>query len=505
MPSPAAVIVLAAGEGTRMKSDTPKVMHRICGRSLVGHVVAVAQSLDSGKVVVVLGHQRDRVAEHLAESFPDVVTTVQEEQNGTGHAVRVTIEQLEDRGEPLPSGPIVVVSGDSPLLSTATLQMLLAEHHAAGAAVTVLSAMLDDPTGYGRIVRDEAGLVTGIVEQKDAGHAERAIREVNSGMYVFDSGFLSDGVRLLTTDNAQGEEYLTDLVGLARDSGRVVAALASPDPDDTLGVNDRAQLAAAESIMRQRINLRWMAAGVTMRDPATAYIDVSVDLEPDCVLEPGVILRGATSVAAGAVIGPDSTLIDTVVAAGARVNRSHTELADIGPGASVGPFTFLRPAAELAEGAKAGAFVEIKNAVVGEGAKVPHLTYVGDADIGEGANIGASSVFVNYDGVGKSRTTVGREARVGSDTMLVAPVVVGDGAYTAAGSVIVEDVPAGALGIGRSRQRNIEGWVAANRPGTSSARAAAGSDAGAPPANSESDANPSDDTVTSGEIGKDRE
>lgn len=496
MPSPAAVIVLAAGEGTRMKSDTPKVLHHICGRSLVGHVVAVAQSLDAGKVVVVLGHQRDRVAEHLAESFPDVITTVQEQQNGTGHAVRVTLEQLADRGDPLPAGPVVVVSGDSPLLSTATLQMLLTEHSAAGAAVTVLSAVLDDPTGYGRIVRDDAGLVTAIVEQKDAGHAERSIHEVNSGMYVFDSGFLSDGVARLTTDNAQGEEYLTDLVGLARDSGRVVAALASPDPDDTLGVNDRAQLAAAESIMRQRINLRWMAAGVTMRDPATTYIDVSVDLEPDCVLEPGVILRGATSIAGGCQIGPDSTLIDTVVAAGARVNRSHTELADIGPDATVGPFTYLRPAAELARGAKAGAFVEIKKAVLGEGAKVPHLTYVGDADIGPGANIGASSVFVNYDGVTKSRTSVGRDARVGSDTMLVAPVSVGDGAYTAAGSVIVDDVPPGALGIGRSRQRNVEGWVAANRAGTRSAEAAesAGSHASATAADSD----------TSEEIGKDR-
>lgn len=477
MTSPAAVIVLAAGEGTRMKSQTPKVLHQVCGRSLVGHVVTVAQTLSALHVVVVLGHQREVVADHLAQSFPDVLLAVQEQQNGTGHAVRVTLEQLADQGVQLTQGPVVVVSGDSPLLSEATLTLLLDEHRESAAAVTVLSAVLPDPTGYGRIVRDAAGLVGAIVEHKDADDAQRAIDEVNSGMYVFDAAFLAEGISALTTDNVQGEEYLTDLVGIARQRGRVVAAVVAPDPDDTLGINNRSQLADVESIMRRRINNRWMTAGVTMRDPATTYIDVSVELEPDCVLEPGTILRGATTIRSGAVVGPDSTLIDTDVGAGAVVNRVHSELADIGPGAMVGPFTFLRPAAELADGAKAGAFVEIKNAVVGPGAKVPHLTYVGDADIGAGANIGASSVFVNYDGVTKSRTTVGREARVGSDTMLVAPVVVGDGAYTAAGSVIVEDVPPGALAIARGRQRNVEGWVAANRSGTPSAQAAADAEA----------------------------
>ncbi len=477
MTSPAAVIVLAAGEGTRMKSTTPKVLHEICGRALLGHVITVAATCGAARTVVVLGHQRERVATYLGDQYPEVVTTEQAEQNGTGHAVRVTLEQLAQQGMPVTGGAVVVVSGDSPLLSASTLQLLLGEHDSAGAAVTVLSAVLPDATGYGRIVRDGAGLVSAIVEHKDADDAVRSINEVNSGMYVFDGEFLADGVNRLTTANVQGEEYLTDLVGLARGAGRVVAAVAAPDPDDTLGINDRAQLAEAESIMRARINLGWLAAGVTMRDPATTYIDVAVELEPDCVLEPGTILRGATTIGAGAVVGPDSTLIDTLVGPRARVNRVHSELADIGPDATVGPFTFLRPAAELADGAKAGAFVEIKNAVVGPGAKVPHLTYVGDADIGAGANIGASSVFVNYDGVSKNRTTVGRDARVGSDTMLVAPVTVGDGAYTAAGSVITEDVPAGALAIARGRQRNIEGWVEANRSGTSSAQAAADAEA----------------------------
>ncbi|MFN8125491.1 MAG: bifunctional UDP-N-acetylglucosamine diphosphorylase/glucosamine-1-phosphate N-acetyltransferase GlmU [Candidatus Nanopelagicales bacterium] len=473
MTPPAAVIVLAAGEGTRMKSASPKVLHQVCGRSLVGHVVTTARSVGAEQVIVVLGHGRDQVGAHLAADFPDVITTVQEQQNGTGHAVRTALEQLDDRGIGLGPGAVAVVAGDAPLLTPETLGQLVAEHESAAAAVTVLSAILADPTGYGRILRDPAGLVTGIVEHKDATPEQQSVAEVNSGMYVFAGDFLADGVQRLTTDNVQGEEYLTDLVAMARADGRLVAALAAPDPDDTLGINDRAQLAQVEAIMRARTNVRWMRAGVTMRDPATTYIDVGVDLAPDCVLEPGTILRGATTVGAGAVVGPDSTLIDTVVGAGARVNRVHSELADIGPDATVGPFTFLRPAADLAAGAKAGAFVEIKNATVGEGAKVPHLTYVGDAEIGAGANIGASSVFVNYDGMAKHRTVVGREARVGSDTMLVAPVVVGPGAYTAAGSVIVEDVPAGALAIARGRQRNIEGWVAANRSGSAAAEAAA--------------------------------
>lgn len=473
MTPPAAVIVLAAGEGTRMKSATPKVLHEVCGRTLVGHVIATAESIGAGHVVVVLGHQRERVSEYLAQGFPHVVTTIQAEQNGTGHAVRVTLEQLGEQGVGVTDGAVVVVSGDSPLLSVPTLDLLLAEHESAQAAVTVLSAELPDPTGYGRIVRDGAGLVQGIVEHKDATAEQLALHEVNSGMYVFDAGFLAAAIAGLSTDNSQGEEYLTDLVAVARAQGRPVAALAAPDPDDTLGINNRSQLAHVETIMRRRINEGWMVAGVTMRDPATTYIDAGVSLEPDCLLEPGVMLRGATTVAAGAVVGPDSTLIDTAVGAGARVNRVHCESAVIGPGATVGPFTYLRPAADLGSGSKAGAFVEIKNATVGEGAKVPHLTYVGDAEIGPGANIGASSVFVNYDGVSKSRTVVGREARVGSDTMLVAPVEVGPGAYTAAGSVIVEDVPAGALAIARGRQRNIEGWVAANRAGTPAAEAAA--------------------------------
>lgn len=469
---PAVVIVLAAGEGTRMRSRLPKVLHQVCGRPLLGHVIAAAERVDATEVLVVVGHARERVTAALAEAHPAVRICVQAEQRGTGHAVRVALEQLREQGVAPAGGPVVVVAGDTPLLSEATLRQLLAEHDATGAAVTVLTADLADPAGYGRVLRDGAGLVTAIVEHKDADEATLAVTEINSGMYAFDPRFLADAITRLSTANAQGEEYLPDLIGMARAAGRVAAGVVAADADDILGINNRAQLAGVEAIMRRRINTAWMTAGVTMRDPATTYIDVGVTLAADVTLEPGTTLRGATAIDAGAVVGPDTTLIDTRVAAEARVTRVHAEGAVIGPGAVVGPFTYLRPGTHLAADTKAGAFVELKQATVAAGAKVPHLTYVGDADIGEGTNIGASCVFVNYDGEAKHRTVIGAHARVGSDTMLVAPVRVGDGAYTAAGSVIVEDVPAGALAIARGRQRNVPGWVAANRPGSASARAA---------------------------------
>lgn len=471
--APSAVIILAAGEGTRMRSATVKVLHSICGRPLVGHVVAAASATSADEVVVVCGHKREQVQEYLCQDWPGVVTTVQEERNGTGHAVRVTLEQMADRGMTLSGGPVVVVSGDSPLLTSDTLVRLSNSHGEAGAAVTVLSASLPDPTGYGRLVRGPEGDVLANVEHRDADEEILRITEVNSGMYAFDPQFLAEAVKQLSSNNSQGEEYLPDLIGMAREQGRVVAAVSAEDPVEISGVNNRVQLADCGAVMRTRTNRDWMAAGVTMVDPDTTYIDVTVDLEPDVTLEPGVLLRGATEIATGAVIGPDSTLIDTEVAAGAQVNRSHLELAVVGPGATVGPFTYLRPGAELAEGAKAGAYVEIKNSKVGPGSKVPHLSYVGDATIGSGSNIGAATIFANYDGVTKNRTYVGDEVRIGSDTMLVAPVSVGDGAYTAAGSVITQDVPPGAMGIGRGRQRNVEGWVEKNRPGTTAAAAAA--------------------------------
>jgi bifunctional UDP-N-acetylglucosamine pyrophosphorylase/glucosamine-1-phosphate N-acetyltransferase len=336
----------------------------------------------------------------------------------------------------------------------------------------VLTARLDDPVGYGRVVRDADGWVSSIVEDKDCTDDQRRIDEINSGMYAFSGDRLTQCLTRLTTANAQGEEYLTDVIGLLRGDGDSVSACIVADQVEILGVNDRVQLAQAAALMRDRINERWMREGVSMLDPATTWLDVDVELAPDVTLRPSVTLRGPTSVAAGAVVGPGTTLTSCEVGEGAEVVHTWAELAVIGDGAKVGPFTFLRPGTVLGAKSKAGAYVEIKNSIIGDGAKVPHLSYVGDAEVGEGSNIGAATVFVNYDGVDKHRTIVGAHARVGSDTMLVAPVTIGDGAYTAAGSVITDDVPAGAMAIGRSRQRNIDGWVERRRPGSPAAQAA---------------------------------
>ena len=464
---PCVVIILAAGEGKRMKSRLPKVLHPIAGRSLLGHVIEAAAHTEPEHVSVVIGHGREQVAAHLAEVAPWVLTVVQEEQRGTGHAVRIALEDLTSRGARL-EGPVVVVTGDTPLLTGETLSGLLGAHEG---ACTVLTARMDDPSGYGRIVRTGSG-VTAIVEDRDATDEQRSIDEINSGMYVFDAQALQASIDRLGTDNAQGEEYLTDVVEIMTGEGLSVTAYVAPDPDDIRGVNDRVQLAQAAAIMRDRINERWMREGVTMADPSSVWIDVDVELEPDVTLLPQTVLRGPTAIASGSSVGPGTTLVSCEVGAGAEVIHTWAELAVIGPAARVGPFTFLRPGTVLGAGARAGAYVEIKNSQVGEGAKVPHLSYVGDAEIGEGTNIGAATVFVNYDGQDKHRTVVGRDVRIGSDSMLVAPVEIGDGAYTAAGSVITDDVPPGAMAVGRAQQRNIEGWVERRRPDSDSARAA---------------------------------
>ncbi|HSA50150.1 MAG TPA: bifunctional UDP-N-acetylglucosamine diphosphorylase/glucosamine-1-phosphate N-acetyltransferase GlmU [Yinghuangia sp.] len=469
---PAAVVVLAAGEGTRMKSaTTPKVLHALAGRSLVGHVVEAARRLDPEQLVVVVGHGRDQVTAHLAELDPAALPVVQEQQNGTGHAVRVAIDALADRGRE-PSGTVVVVCGDTPLLTAETLGALVDTHEQEGNAVTVLSAHVPDPTGYGRIVRDPGDAVSGIVEHKDADAAQRAITEINSGVYAFDGKLLRSALGGLTTDNTQGEEYLTDTLTLLRGAGHRVGAVAAADHREILGINDRVQLAEARRLFNQRVLEAWMRAGVTVVDPATTWVDVDATLEPDATLLPNTQLYGRTSVAAGAEVGPNCTLRDTRVEAGAHVFNATCEGAVVGPGASVGPYTYLRPGTVLAAKAKAGGFVEMKNAQVGEGSKVPHLSYVGDATIGVGANIGAATIFVNYDGVAKHHTVVGDHVRVGSDSMLVAPVTIGDGAYTAAGSVVTDDVPPGAMAVARGRQRNIAGWVTRRRAGSPAANAA---------------------------------
>jgi bifunctional UDP-N-acetylglucosamine pyrophosphorylase/glucosamine-1-phosphate N-acetyltransferase len=457
-----AVVVLAAGAGTRMRSALPKVLHQVCGASLLDHVLAACQPLGAQPVVVV-GHCREQV---IAALPPSARAVVQERQRGTGHAVRLAMEAAPEL-----TGTVLVVPGDAPLLTAVTLGRLAATHAQARAVATVLTARVDDPTGYGRVIRAADGNVSRIVEHRDATAGELAVSEINTSVYAFQAGALREALAKLSTDNAQGEEYLTDVIGLLAERGQPVAAM-STTAAEVHGVNDRAQLAAAGAAIRDRIVTGWMRAGVTVVDPATTWIDTGVRLEADVTIHPNVQLHGTTMVAAGASIGPDCTLTDTVVGAGAKVVRAHCDSAEIGPEASVGPYCYLRPGAKLGPRAKAGTYVEIKAAELGEGTKVPHLSYVGDATIGEHTNIGAASVFVNYDGVAKHRTTIGSHARTGADNMFVAPVSVGDGAYTAAGSVIAKDVPPGALGVARAQQRNIEGWVARRRAGTAADKAA---------------------------------
>jgi bifunctional UDP-N-acetylglucosamine pyrophosphorylase/glucosamine-1-phosphate N-acetyltransferase len=453
-----------------MKSKTPKVLHEIAGRSLVGHVVSAARELDPEQLVVVVGHAREQVEAHLGERYAGTRTAFQAEQNGTGHAVRMGLEELGGR----PEGTVVVVCGDTPLLSGATLSGLARAHADDGNAVTVLTAEVPDSTGYGRIVRDEAtGAVTAIVEHKDATAAQRAIREINSGVFAFDGALLADALTQVRTDNSQGEEYLTDVLGILREAGHRVGAAVAGDHREILGINNRVQLAEARRLMNERLLEQAMMAGVTVVDPASVVVDVTVTFEPDSVVHPGTQLLGATHLAEGAEVGPNTRLTDTVVRAGARVDNTVAEGATVGEGASVGPFAYLRPGTRLGVKAKAGTFVEMKNSSIGEGTKVPHLSYVGDATIGQYTNIGAASVFVNYDGESKHHTTIGSHCKTGSDNMFVAPVTVGDGAYTAAGSVITKDVPAGSLAVARGQQRNIEGWVARKRPGSAAAQAAA--------------------------------
>ena len=463
----AAVVILAAGAGTRMRSETPKVLHTVGGRSMLAHTLHAAAALTPSHLVVVVGHGREQVSAEVARINSRATTVVQEEQLGTGHAVGVGLSGLPDDF----AGTVVVTTADVPLLDGDTLTSLTDAH--AGAAATVVTTTLPDPTGYGRIIRDAEGEVAAIVEHADADEDQRAVGEINSGLYAFDAAALRSALTRLRTDNAQGELYLTDAIALIRAEGLAVRAQHIADTARVSGVNDRVQLAELGAALNRRIIERHQRAGVTITDPATTWIDVDVEIGPDTVIAPGTQLLGVTSIGSGCTIGPDSTLISMEIGDGATVIRTHGELSVIGDRATVGPFTYLRPGTKLGTAGKLGAFVETKNAVIGAGTKVPHLTYVGDADIGEHSNIGASSVFVNYDGENKSRTTIGSHVRTGSDTMFVAPVTVGDGAYTGAGTVLRDDVPPGALAVSAGPQRNIEDWVLRKRPDSASAQAAA--------------------------------
>jgi bifunctional UDP-N-acetylglucosamine pyrophosphorylase/glucosamine-1-phosphate N-acetyltransferase len=462
------VIVLAAGNGTRMKSKLPKVLHPLAGRSMVGHVLAAVQPLKADRVVVVVGHGREQVSDHVTRLDERIVVAVQEEQLGTGHATQVGLAASGTTG-----GDVLVLTADTPLLTGETLQWFLARHHEGDRAVSVLTAEVPAPHGYGRIVRTPDGDVAAIVEEKDATDEQRALTEINSGILAFDAQFLHTALPRLGRSEVSGEYYLTEAVRLAVEDGASAGGYLVEDPLQTEGANDRVQLAALGREMNRRIVEKWMRAGVTVVDPATTWIHVDVELSADVTLLPGVQLLGATTVAEDAVIGPDTTLTDCEIGVGAHVVRTHASLSVIGDGAEVGPFAHLRPGTILASRGKIGGFVETKNARIGEGAKVPHLSYVGDATIGEGSNIGAGTIFANYDGVTKHATTIGKYAKTGSNNTFVAPVTIGDGATTGGGTVVREDVPPGALAVSAGPQRVIEGWVQAKRPETAQAAAAA--------------------------------
>jgi bifunctional UDP-N-acetylglucosamine pyrophosphorylase / glucosamine-1-phosphate N-acetyltransferase len=445
------VVIIAAGQGTRMRSRTPKVLHDLCGWPMIAWPVAAALEAGARKVVVVDGPQRA-----LEGGLPEgVELAVQPEPNGTGGAVQAAAAHLD-------GGPVLVLNGDVPLVTAQALSSLLAAHEGGGGQATLATMELDDPSGYGRVVRREDGTVARVVETKVAGDAsdeELAIREVNAGVYAFDGDALKAALERLTPDNAQGELYLPATVELLER----VNAHALDDPTLLLGVNDRAELARVRAIAQARINEGHMRAGVTIVDPATTLIDVTVAIGRDTVVEPSSFLRGATTVGEGCRVGPLTTLIDATLGDDVSVPHSYLTGCEVRSAATVGPFAYLRPGALLRERAKAGTFVEIKNSDIGEGTKVPHLSYIGDADVGPGTNLGAATITANYDGTSKHRTTIGANVRTAVDTTLVAPVTVGDGAYTAANSAITEDVPPGALGIARPRQTNIDDYAERRR------------------------------------------
>ena len=444
-------LILAAGEGTRMKSDKPKVAHEVLGKPMLNWVVDAARDAGCERVIAVTGHRAEQVEALLS----GVDRVRQESQLGTGHAVMCARDAIAEF-----RGSLVVLSGDTPLLRAETIAGLVAMRESSGAACTVLTTVLANPSGYGRVVRSgHEGAVDRIVEEKDCAEDERRIAEINTGAYCFDSAVLFGHLDRLTTDNAQGEYYLTDMVKVFRDEGLTVGAVIADDWLETIGVNSRVQLAEASKVMQHRINTAHMLAGVTMLAPELVWIGPEVTLGKDVELLPMTFLFGETRVGDRAVIGPSTRLTDAVIAADALVDASVVIGATVGPGASVGPTAYLRKGAVLAANARAGSCVEIKNSTLGEGSKVPHLSYIGDATIGAGVNVGAGAITCNYDGERKHPTTIGDGAFIGSDTMLVAPVTVGARAVTAAGSTIARDVPADALAIERSKQVTIEGWA----------------------------------------------
>lgn len=444
-------VILAAGAGTRMKSDRPKVLHEVMGRSMVSHVIFQVRRAGADRITVVIGHGADQVREAL--SGENVLLAVQEEQLGTGHAVMQALNHIPETGD------VFILCGDTPLITGETLSAFSEYHTSQGAVLTVLTAEFDDPAGYGRIIRDENGDVSCIVEQKDASEEQKKVKEVNAGMYCVDAGFLREALPEIKNDNAQNEYYITDLVGLAVAAGKKAAAFCIEDPDEIMGVNNRVQLAEASAVMQSRINRKHMMNGVTILDPARTYIEESVEIGRDTEIWPGTVLLGDTRIGKGVMIGTDCMIENCTIADGADIQKSVMKESSVGEFSSVGPFAYIRPGSKIGKECKVGDFVEFKNADFGDGSKAAHLAYIGDADVGTDCNIGCGVIFANYDGKNKHRTRVGDRVFVGSNSNLVAPVTLNDDSFVAAGTTVTREVPEGALSVGRSPDHSLSGWV----------------------------------------------
>lgn len=444
-------IVLAAGKGKRMKSKTYKVLHPVCGKPMVGHVTEALEQSGMDQIYVVVGHGADAVRSYLGERVEYVM---QEQQLGTGHAVLQAESKLAGQ-----EGTTVIVCGDTPLISSETIVRLVEQHEAEQAAATVMTAVLEQPGSLGRIIRDDSGGVKAIVEYKDCTEEQAAIREINTGTYIFDNRKLFAALAKVTNENAQQEYYLTDVIRIMCEDGEIVKGTPVEDIAETVGVNDRAALAEAERFMRERINKRHMLEGVTIIDPANTYIESDVVIGADSIIYPGTILKGNTVIGEDCTIGPQVEITDSRLGSGVTVKYAVLQEASVGDRTSVGPYAYLRPGASVASDVKIGDFVEIKNASIGQGSKVPHLSYVGDADVGERVNIGCGVITANYNGVNKNRTVIEDDAFVGSNSNLIAPVTVGKGAYVVAGSTITQDVPEDSMAIARERQTNKLGYA----------------------------------------------
>ncbi|WP_209853009.1 bifunctional UDP-N-acetylglucosamine diphosphorylase/glucosamine-1-phosphate N-acetyltransferase GlmU [Paenibacillus sediminis] len=444
-------IVLAAGQGKRMKSKLYKVLHSVCGKPMVGHVLDTVKNANCERNIVVVGHGAAAVKSYLGESAEYVL---QEQQLGTGHAVKQAKSLIGNE-----EGTTVVICGDTPLVTSETLEALIQLHESKGAAATILTATLDNPKGYGRVIRDEDGSVLRIVEQKDCTPDEDAVQEINTGTYCFDNAKLFAALEQLNNNNAQQEYYLTDCIAILRNEGNMVQAYRTADPAESIGVNDRVALAEAERIMRERINLRHMIGGVTFIDPASTYIEAGVTIGSDTIIYPGTVLRGTTTIGTDCEIGPNTEISDSIIHDSATVKYSVLNQAEVGSNTTVGPYAYLRPGAKLGEHVKIGDFVEVKNASIDDGSKVSHLSYIGDAVVGKNVNIGCGAITVNYDGYNKSITEIEDDAFVGSNVNLIAPVKIGKGAYVVAGSTITDSVPENDMAIARQRQENKPGYA----------------------------------------------